>query len=310
MRRRVATLLAASLLAVAPAARAQPDPRARQAAAVREFEAGERQFAAGRYDAAADRFKAAYDLFPDPVYLFNVGVAYEQQGRWALAIEYYDRFLAEAPDSAAASDVRRRRDAAQVSREADQATVVVTSTPPGAAAVVNAPSGEARCTTPCEVRVDPGATTVSLRLGSATTRLARTLGPRERWEAAGELATATLGPVAGVEAPVAPSNTASWVAWGGAGLALATAGVFGAMAYGDHRDLREIERLDAPTADDARRHAALREEVAAASLVADVALAVGVAGAVAGWLLWQGPSEAGEPTSGLTVGPTGVGWRW
>ncbi|MFO0751345.1 MAG: hypothetical protein U1F43_37605, partial [Myxococcota bacterium] len=106
---------------VASARAADPEPGAetpeqRQARAFATFQSGERQFKGGQYDAAAGLFQQAFETWKDPAYLFNVGLAFEKAERWRLALEWYDRFLAEYPKVPNVSEVRRRRDAASKSR--------------------------------------------------------------------------------------------------------------------------------------------------------------------------------------------------
>jgi tetratricopeptide (TPR) repeat protein len=101
------------LFSVAVPAHAQPaEPvETPEATARRHFDQGEAYFKAAAFDLAAAEYQAAYDAVPEPVLLFNAGLAWENHGDAAKAVAYYDRYLASAPDGIKAIEARARRDA-------------------------------------------------------------------------------------------------------------------------------------------------------------------------------------------------------
>lgn len=162
-------------------ATADPPASDAQARATALFERGGKAFRDKQFDAAAALFKEAYDASPDPAFLYNIGLCYERRGRWRLAVDYYERFLAEAPDAPAVPDVRRRRDQAIKMREAEMAVVTLTGAPPGAQVEVEALGKPVRCVTPCTLRVDPGPVALKAMLGPEVATATRTLEPSETW---------------------------------------------------------------------------------------------------------------------------------
>ena len=181
---RIALVIA--LLAQVAVAAPPVDPALKKRAA-EQFRLGGEQFKKGSYDAAAALFKSAYDLVPDAAYLYNIGICYERRKAWRLAVEYFDKFLTETPESPLAGDAKARREVAARSRAADMATIEVTSTPPGARAVATTVSGTVSCeATPCKLTVDAGPVTLELTLFEATRTLSQSLAPADVWAATAE----------------------------------------------------------------------------------------------------------------------------
>jgi len=85
-------------LALARAAAAPPDPQAVELAK-RRYAEGEKRFAAGDLPGAAEAFKEAFRLTRNPILLYNLGFVYDKQGDATLALLYYEKFLADAPDT-------------------------------------------------------------------------------------------------------------------------------------------------------------------------------------------------------------------
>lgn len=87
--RRIASALAIAGLAVATAGRADPvDDRVAR---------GRRLYDQSDFARARDELLAAYQLEPRPELLFALGQVELQLGRFAQAIEYYQRFIATSP---------------------------------------------------------------------------------------------------------------------------------------------------------------------------------------------------------------------
>ncbi len=100
--------VAVALIAARPAAAQSKLDQARK-----HFDQGEAYFKAGTWDKAIDEYGAAYALVPRPGLLFNIGLCYENLGKPAEAVDYYDRYLKAAPDGGKATEARARREAQQ-----------------------------------------------------------------------------------------------------------------------------------------------------------------------------------------------------
>lgn len=310
--RALVAVVAVMVLMAPTAGAAEPDVAARQAEAVRLYEEGEAQYLDGRYDAAAERFEAAYAAYPDPAYLFNIGLAFEKQGRWPLVVRYFERFLAEAPTAAARPEVERRLAAARTSREAERATITITTAPAGATARVPTDDEVPPCTTPCTLRVDPGPTTVTLERGNLRAVVTRGLGPAERWQVTQALTAAGVDGTA-APPPRAPDRTASVVAWSVGGAGLVAGVVFGVLASGEYDQGEELAARGPLGEADQATLAGHRDAVRDHSTIADVGFAVALTGAVVGAVLWltadAGEDDAGEGATGV-VGPDGGALLW
>ncbi len=94
-------------LTLGATASAQPAPaqveRARQL-----FVEGSEHYQAGRLDEALARFLQAWRLVPGPELAYNVARTYERMGDAQRGIEFYERYLRQAPDGAERPDVERR----------------------------------------------------------------------------------------------------------------------------------------------------------------------------------------------------------
>jgi hypothetical protein len=93
-------------LLIAHAAAADPSPedvkRARQ-----HLEAGERLVKQQKFDQAISELQAAYGLDPQPIHIYNLGVAHHLRGDDAIAIEYYRLFLVDGFAAKEARDANR-----------------------------------------------------------------------------------------------------------------------------------------------------------------------------------------------------------
>ncbi|MBZ0119839.1 MAG: tetratricopeptide repeat protein, partial [Sandaracinaceae bacterium] len=78
----------------APPAQQGPGNLDEQARA--HFQSGSAYYETGDYEGAIREFRAAYELSQRAPLLFNIYMAYERLGDFAHAIEYLERFLAEA----------------------------------------------------------------------------------------------------------------------------------------------------------------------------------------------------------------------
>ena len=103
-----AALFALTLL-VAPAARADGDGDGEVilGAAKEHFRAGQQAFAAGRYDEAIKELRRAYALEHRPPLLVNIARTFEKLKDARNATQFYEKYLAAAPDAADAGEIRR-----------------------------------------------------------------------------------------------------------------------------------------------------------------------------------------------------------
>lgn len=85
---------------------AESDSRDVEARAV--FDAGSTAFEDSRYADALDYFQRAYELSGRHVLLYNIGVAADRLRRDAVALEAFERFLAEVPEHPRRRDVEAR----------------------------------------------------------------------------------------------------------------------------------------------------------------------------------------------------------
>lgn len=102
-----ATLLAAALCTSRALAQEDTERSSRDLEAQSLFEAGTIAFSDGRYRDALQHFRGAHELSQRPEMLFNIGAAAERLRRDAEALEAYETFLSEVPDS----DQRRQVEA-------------------------------------------------------------------------------------------------------------------------------------------------------------------------------------------------------
>ncbi len=86
-----------SLLLAAPSG-AQEVSEENKAAAKTAFDDGRAKFEAGQFKEAADAFRQAYDLMPSWKLLYNVGQAETAAGRYGLALDSFERYLAMGGD--------------------------------------------------------------------------------------------------------------------------------------------------------------------------------------------------------------------
>lgn len=95
-------------------------------AAAKRFKGGQRWIDQGDYAAAIAEFEEAYRLDPQPVHLYNLGVAHHQNGDRDQAIDYYRQYLAAEPAGKLAPDAERylyQLEAAATAEKAEQARV-------------------------------------------------------------------------------------------------------------------------------------------------------------------------------------------
>ncbi len=214
----------------------------------------------GNYDAALVEFMRAYDLVGEhparPLILFNIARAHERLFRYDQALQYYSRFLEEAP----ADQPRRGEVQGTIAAlEGLLATVQITSNVPAEVWVDDREVG----TSPGTVRIPGGSHVVLLRAeGYQDSRQQIQIAARET-----RALTFNLGELAAQYRGISPLFF-----WGAAGLAAAAGLAGGAMGI---VALTRRGDVDAQLADPVLRHdggslEAARAEIETYALVADV----------------------------------------
>ncbi len=93
------SFLVLACLALAPGAWAQEPEQGELASADKLLREANEDYAAKRYDAAIDAYQAAYELTKAPGFLYNIAQAHRLARHCRLAIQFYERFLAEDPQT-------------------------------------------------------------------------------------------------------------------------------------------------------------------------------------------------------------------
>lgn len=286
-------------------ARAQDQQRARQL-----YAEAQALFESGQYAAAESSFRAAYEAVPNAVVLKAIAAAQERQGNIPGALETLRRYLREAPPSAA-DRVEVEQRIQELS--ARPATIIVTSTPEGAA--IHVDGADTGWVTPAEVEVSAGEHTVELRLtgyqvttqtfeaaASTRVRVEMTLEPSSADEAPEADAFGTEGGDGGA----LDSNAATgegggsddpsagvWVTAGLGAAGLISGTVFGFLA------LSEQSNFDAePNHETADRGEAF-------ALVADISFGVAAAMAITSIVLYIVERSSGGSSEASSAGSLG-----
>ncbi|HVV88839.1 MAG TPA: PEGA domain-containing protein [Kofleriaceae bacterium] len=78
------------------------------------FDQAQAAYVAGNYDDAIANFQKAYDARQSPLFLYNIGAAYQMKGKkssdpadFDKAIDFYKRYLSEDPDATDKADVEK-----------------------------------------------------------------------------------------------------------------------------------------------------------------------------------------------------------
>ncbi len=163
----LSTLLSLSFVALVPAAHAQSgeaeeadpmSPEQAREAAREAYGQGQALFREGKHEESEAAFLRAYAIIPNPVVLLGVAEARQAQGNLQGAVEALESYLENRADAPDAETVQAKID----EMKATPATLSITSTPAGAAIVIDGEdTGEV---TPAEIEVEPGTHVVALQL--------------------------------------------------------------------------------------------------------------------------------------------------
>ena len=125
---------------------------------MQEFlKAGKEEYEKGNFESAIPFLKKAHEIYPNPAFHYRIGLAYERSGHPAEALEYYRRFLKQAPETDKRGQVEKTiaRLEEQVA-EQSRATIRIESSPAGAEVSIGDGSNKTRGTTPMQMHVEPG----------------------------------------------------------------------------------------------------------------------------------------------------------
>ena len=125
------------------------------------FIQGSKDFAEGRFARALDAFEQANAIKPHPIMLKNIAKTYEAMKDLPRAVEWYEKYLATAPDDStgvAATVARLKTLMAQWSR------LTIVTNPGGATIWVGSRDNRARAKTPDTLVLEPGQTTLIIAL--------------------------------------------------------------------------------------------------------------------------------------------------
>jgi hypothetical protein len=235
----------------AQVARAKPD----MVAAKKHYDDGEVKFRAGDFGGAEIDFRIANNIKATPQAERYIGRCLDALGRFQPAADWYDKFLAHAPDKMAPLAEKTRKRVLAI--RAMPGKVHIESNPPGA--VVTVDGKEQSAPTPVDVDLAPGSHTVALAapgrskvekaievaFASAQTVSAHLdveSAPAPAAQAAAEPGTDTdqapsaEAPAADAEpaaVATAPSRAPAYVTGGVAVVAAGVGAIFGIMALND-----------------------------------------------------------------------------
>jgi hypothetical protein len=281
-------------------AKASPTPRGKVTPALKKkasalFEEGFKAFDAGDYETCERKFEEAYRTVPMPVVLLKVAECRKRAGAYHGAVDALERYLSEradAPDRAAVeaqiADIKKR-----------PGTVRVTSTPPGAAIVVD--GSDTRKVTPDSVELSAEEHSIKLTLPSyqpEEQRIMVTFGSKRDLELTLTKSSEDAGPMSKETPPESDESgyrttTAFWIFAGGAVAAGGVATVFGVMALNKHSEFE-----DNPTQ-------ALYDEGTRDALIADISLGVAAASAItAGVIFFSSKGSESRADHGVAVVPS------
>jgi tetratricopeptide repeat protein/PEGA domain-containing protein len=173
----------------------RPTPQQTRDAA-RVYQQGLQLMEGGNPEAALPLFQQAYDLASPPNALFNIGACYEALRNFERALEYYERYLVEAPNAEDRRDVQTRIEQIRAMRS----QLSISSDPTGAQIFVDN-AAEPAGVTDRDIDLAPGTHVITLRMQGfqdATKSVTLLIGEHKALHfalrAAGETPTDTHGP--------------------------------------------------------------------------------------------------------------------
>ncbi len=108
----------------------------------------------GEFSAARTKFAEAYEIYPHPDLVYRIALCHERLGEDAQAVEYYRRFLEEAPDAEERSRVEKTIEV--IEARIAKSEIKVVTYPEGATVYINDVANGAAGYTPVGLPVKPG----------------------------------------------------------------------------------------------------------------------------------------------------------
>lgn len=131
-----------------------------------QFFIGQKAYNDGDFMDAVHAFKKAYEFSGRPELLYNIGKSYWEAKELKQAETYFQQYINAKPDADNVSEVVEAIISIQQEMAAQMAEVRVSTSVAGVDIYVDEES-EARCQTPCNVMLLPGAHSLSARLSGA-----------------------------------------------------------------------------------------------------------------------------------------------
>ena len=274
-----------------------------------QFDRGMELYDAEQYEEAAIGFERAYELKPSYKILYNWAQAENQSGRYARALEVYQRYLAEGGDEVDPERVEQVR--SEIKRlESLVGTLIVRCDEPGAVVMVDGLRvGETPLDGPITVRLGEREVVVKLAGREIHSEVVRVAG--------GEQVELEVAPPKGDQEPPAepvvapgtdesPERVWTWVFLGIGGAAGITGGILGGVSMKQTQDF----------IDDCGEHNCTteredeRDDIKRVSLTADILYGVAAAAVVTGVILFfvEAPDEEGTAVAVTpSLQPDGAG---
>lgn len=289
----------------APAApKAKPPSAADLAAAKKNYAEGEKKYKAGDFEAALALFKSANEVKATPQAERFIGLSEDALGHYAVAVDWYDKFLAHVPDKMgpAADDLKKR----EAEIKAMPGRVHVDSTPAGASVVVD--DKPANGVTPMDLELPVGShkltltepghfaedKTVDVSFASTQTVAVELAAEPPPPPPPAPAVVAVTPPPAATVPPPPPPPASPLPAYITGGIAIAAIGVgtgFGIAALNDKSNFDK--NPTSSTADDGDTHA----------LIADMAFGIAITFGVTSAVLLLTKDEAAAGATSSAPGP-------
>lgn len=155
--RRLVTFLSCFAIALTPicVTAQQPELSSQQEQhLLRLIEEGKTLYDEGEFADARERFSEAYEIYPHPDIIYRIALCHERLGEDQQAVEYYRRFLAQAPN--APERARVEKTISVIEARIAKSDIRVLTDPEGASVYINDEANGIAGTTPVSLSVKPG----------------------------------------------------------------------------------------------------------------------------------------------------------
>ena len=125
-----------------------------EAALVDLIEEGKTLYDQGEFSAAREKFRQAYEIYPHPDIIYRIALCHERLGEDQQAVQYYRKFLAEAPDAPERARVEKTIEV--IEARIAKSEIRVTTEPDGAVVYIDDEANGVAGYTPTALAVKPG----------------------------------------------------------------------------------------------------------------------------------------------------------